>query len=123
MYTLTRSERIERSTSTHCPCCGAPLAADLRLRVDLGTNTVCGYGVAVVVPPRIAELCWVLADAYPNLVETQRIVSRIWGDQLISDSLLHVIINQTRRRLKRFGYSIENERGFGYRLLRMAVQS
>ena len=116
---LTRSERIERNTSDRCPCCGAPLAADLRLRVDLGTNTLFGYGVAVMVPPRYAELCFVLADAWPNLVERQNIIGRLWPNQEISDKLLETTICLARRYLERVGYSIKNEFALGYRLLRI----
>ena len=115
---LSRKERIDRSTSSNCPCCGGPLAVDPSLRVDLGTNTIYGHGVAVMVPPRHAELCYLLAEAWPNAVQRHDIVCRIWPHQDISDNLLKATIHLTRRYVERVGFSIKNEFGLGYRLLR-----
>jgi DNA-binding winged helix-turn-helix (wHTH) protein len=122
MHTLTRSERIAVNVSDRCPCCGGPLAENHRLRVDLGTNTLFGYGVAIIVPPRHAELCFVLAEAWPNLVRRQDIIAKLWPHQIISDKLLDTTICLTRRYVERIGYSIRNEYAIGYRLLRMMVQ-
>jgi DNA-binding winged helix-turn-helix (wHTH) protein len=115
---MNRREVIETSILMRCPYCGGSLPHSERLRVDLGTNVIYGVGVAVKVPPRQAELCSVLADTYPNLVRRQTLITKIWGDQEISDKLLDVVVCLTRRYLERIGYGIKNEFAIGYRLER-----
>jgi DNA-binding response OmpR family regulator len=115
---MQTSRRRIKTVLNCCPTCGGPLAND-DLRVDLGSNTLLGYGTALIVTARQAELCSVLANAFPYPVARQQIIAKIWGYQDISDDLLDVTIHQTRLKIERLGYSIKNERGVGFRIFKL----
>ncbi len=113
-----RAARIERAVSHCCPTCGGPLTFK-PLRVDLDTNTLFGEDVACKVPPRHAEIAFLLAKRFPGYVTNDTIIARIWPNQDISSTLLNTTICFTRRNLERVGYGIKNEFDVGYRLVRL----
>ena len=119
---IPRIERVARSMLKRCPCCNGPLPLEIDLRVDLGTNTVFGYGRAAHIPPRHAELIFLLVEKFPNLVQRQTLIERLWPRQDISDKLLDATVCLTRRYVERVGYSIKNEYGVGYRLARLEME-
>ena len=124
MSGVTRAQCINRNSTSCCPTCGGGLAEPHlldRLRVDLNTNTVFGYGTAITVTPRHAELIWLLAGHYPSLVETGTIEHRLWPYTDISPKLLAVTIWSCRRTLERIGWGIKNEYAQGYRLVRITA--
>lgn len=115
---MLRHEVIERASSPCCPTCGSQIALEAPLRVDLNTNTVTGYGIAMRVSPRHAEAIQVLADAYPRAVDKATLEGRLWGNTDISPHLLTTTLCFVRRKLEKFGFRIENVWNHGYRLLR-----
>ncbi len=114
----TRAARIQRAVTHCCPTCGGPLTFK-ELRVDLDTNTLFGEGTACKVPPRHAEIAFILAKKFPGWVLNDTIIASIWPNQDISSTLLNTTICFTRRSLEKVGYGIKNEFGVGYRLVRL----
>lgn len=114
----TRAARIQRAISHCCPTCGGPLTFK-QLHVDLDTNTLYGDGVACKVPPRHAEIAFLLNKRFPGWVSNGSIIERVWSNQDISSTLLNTTICFTRRSVEKVGYGIKNEFGAGYRLVRL----
>ena len=114
-------KRAERIASLHeyncCPTCGQSLNS-LTFRVDLNNNVLINGHRAVKVPPRYAELIWLLHKHYPNVVAHDTIMNRVWNDERVNTKLLQTTICLARAYIHSLGYEIVCDRGVGYRLVR-----
>lgn len=104
----------------HCPTCGAPYAGGVP-RVDLGRNTfICSSG-AVVLQAQVAEIAAMLADAFPRVLHTERIIARLYGAGDMPDDAANVVrvrIHELRRKLRPLGWGVATYHRRGYALVR-----
>ncbi len=103
-----------RPVTCACPTCGRTLE-DADLRVDLDANVlVCGDR-SIGLQARQAELIWLLLDRYPECVDRDFIVSKVFADDVLYNTVTSTV-STARRELEKVGWTIKTERGIGYRL-------
>lgn len=103
-----------------CPCCGQKTAPG-QVRVSLDENRLWFGEVTVVLPPRLAELAFILAKNMPCSVGNEQIAQAMWGGlERFSDNNIKVAVCQLRPRLKAVGLSVATTHNRGYRMSRMS---
>lgn len=100
-----------------CPCCGQGISP-LKLFVFTDGNIASYNGDAIHLNNMQTAITRVLAEAWPNALTNDQIVSRIWGNKPLPSALptLRVYIRDLRRNLKKLDIEILCNRDCGYRL-------
>ncbi len=77
-----------------------------------------------VVTAESAQVSTLLAliEAWPEIIDKNRLIERVWGQRVVSDAAVHKTISLLRRQLREAGASdlIETRHRMGYRLSRPA---
>lgn len=116
---MRRTDILKKSLHDCCPTCGGPLV-NATFHVDLETNTLVNGNAAVKVPPRYAELIWLLHKHYPRTVVRSTIIDKIWADNFdIESKTLDTTVCLARRFIEQIGYGIKCEWNVGYRLVKL----
>ena len=90
------------------------------ITVSLDTNTVATPKGSARLKPRTAELVAILVRAGARGLEYERIATLLWGaarHEIDFDTNVKTHANTARRALEPLGFTVENQRKFGYRLV------
>ncbi len=114
--TIAAHKMIERA-AIHCKCptCGSSIAK--KICVSLETNTLQINGISIKLSPALAEIAYVLEQAFPGTVPNRILVSKtrpITDQSTGPDVLVRTYISHLRRILKDTPLSVETT-GAGYR--------
>lgn len=102
-----------------CPCCGQPLPPR-EIAVDLNSNTLMVGEQHLKIKTRIAEVLSVIIDAWPEIVTRERLSTKVWGlYEIPSEKAVEVHISNARKLLRPLGWTVKNQYGVGYRLVRV----
>lgn len=102
-----------------CPCCGQPMPPR-EFVVDLNSNTVVIGDRRTTVAYRVAEVLFVLAEAWPETVDRERLITKVWGSYVDTGSkTVEATITGCRKALDPLGWTVRSTYGVGYRLVRL----
>lgn len=101
-----------------CPTCGQPLTPPFKMKLDLKTGCVIVGEWIARVPPRQAELLFVLLENMPEPVPIIRLIQRMYGalEPQEPEMCVRSYIRHLKKSLKGSGYEVKNRYGFGYSL-------
>lgn len=104
-----------------CPTCGHVITdLENKISVDLTSNTVITLIGGVHLPPKEAELAFILVKRMPTFVYHEVLFTYLWGGQgpALPDASLKVYISRLRKLLAPIGIEVENRTGCGYRIVK-----
>lgn len=105
-----------------CPLCGHSITElENKIIVDLTSNTVITPMGGVHLPPKEAELAFILVKRMPTFVYHEVLYTYLWGGQepALPDASLKVYISRLRKLLAPIGIEVENRTGCGYRMVKV----
>jgi DNA-binding response OmpR family regulator len=105
-----------------CPCCGGEVPQTDRPLVSLDTNTISAAGKTAVLSGREAEVAHLLARAMPFTLDTERLISGIYGGVPADDAYncIKNFVRLLRRKVEPLGLTIVNTYGKGHAMKWMA---
>lgn len=114
---LPRARILQQAQCTCCPTCGSTIN-EKEFVVDLQNNVLIANGKIIKLTRRPAELIWYLRKNYPGTVPHEQIISKVWGSVETGATGLRTMVSLSRRYLELVGWTIKNEHGSGYKLVK-----
>lgn len=107
------------SDPIYCPCCGAPIVDDGRVRVDVEGGLIVAGGQVATLTKQEFDLFLALWQGAPRTFSKQQLMRATSGHGFDDreEKIVDVFVCKARKKLKPLGLNIETAWGRGYRIV------
>lgn len=103
---------------TCCPTCGAPIAENAPVHIDIEAGIVVGRGRFAALTPQEMDLLILLRERYPRTVSKEAACNALYlheGDRA-EEKIIDVYVCKIRKKIAGTGMGIQTMWGRGHRL-------